>query len=46
MDELGMSAYRADHSQQIGRITDQMFSSILNDDLSFGGRRSAVFRRH
>ncbi len=33
MDELGIVAYRADHSQQIGRITDQMFSSILTDDL-------------
>ena len=33
MDELGIHAYRADHSQQIGRITDQMFSSILNEDL-------------
>lgn len=33
MDELGIEAYRADHSQQIGRITDQMITSILQDDL-------------
>jgi hypothetical protein len=33
MDELGTAAYRADHSQQIGRITDHMITSILNDDL-------------
>jgi hypothetical protein len=33
MDELGIHAYRADHSQQIGRITEQMFNSILEDDL-------------
>src|SRR5579863_1471971 len=33
MEELGIFAYRADHSQQIGRITDQMYSSILDDDL-------------
>ena len=33
MDEVGMEVYRADHDQQIGRITDQMFDSILTDDL-------------
>lgn len=33
MEELGIYAYRADHSQQIGRITDQMYTSILSDDL-------------
>jgi hypothetical protein len=33
MDELGVYVYRSDHSQQIGRITEQMFTSILEDDL-------------
>ena len=33
MDELGIQVYRADHSQQIGRITEQMFNSILEEDL-------------
>ncbi len=33
MEELGLLAYRADHSQQLGRITDHMFRSILEDDL-------------
>jgi hypothetical protein len=33
MDELDIHVYRADHSQQIGRITEQMFHSILEDDL-------------
>ncbi len=33
MDELGIEAYRSDHSQEIGRITEQMFNSILDDDL-------------
>ena len=33
MDELGMHVYRADHTQQIGRVTEQMFSSILEEDL-------------
>jgi hypothetical protein len=33
MDELGIEVYRADHSQQIGRITEQMFNSILGEDL-------------
>jgi hypothetical protein len=33
MDELGIEVYRSDHSQEIGRITEQMFNSILNDDL-------------
>lgn len=32
MDELGIYAYRSDHSQQLGRITDQMFQSILEED--------------
>ncbi len=33
MDEVGMTVYRADHDQKIGKITDQMFDSILSDDL-------------
>lgn len=33
MDELGIYVYRSDHSHELGRITEQMFSSILNDDL-------------
>jgi hypothetical protein len=33
MDELGIHAYRADQNQQIGRITEQMFNSIIEDDL-------------
>ncbi len=33
MEELGIHAYRADHDQKIGRITDQMYRSILTDDL-------------
>ncbi len=33
MDELGISVYRSDHTQQIGRITDQMFRSLLGEDL-------------
>ena len=33
MAEVGMDVYRADHDQKVGRITDQMFESILNDDL-------------
>jgi hypothetical protein len=33
MDELGIHVYRADHSQQIGRVTEQMFNSILEEDL-------------
>ena len=33
MDELGIHVYRADHSQQIGRITEQMFNSIMEEDL-------------
>jgi hypothetical protein len=33
MDEVGMAVYRADHDQKVGRITDQMFQSILGDDL-------------
>jgi hypothetical protein len=33
MDELGIHVYRSDHSQQIGRITEQMFHSILEEDL-------------
>lgn len=33
MDELGIEAYRSDHSNEIGRISDQMFTSILHDDL-------------
>ena len=33
MDELGITAYRSDHAQQIDRITDQMFRSLLGEDL-------------
>ncbi len=33
MEEVGMAVYRADHDQKVGRITDQMFESILTDDL-------------
>ncbi len=33
MDQLGIHVYRADHSQQIGRITEQMFNSIQEEDL-------------
>ena len=33
MDELDIHVYRSDHSQEIGRITEQMFKSILEDDL-------------
>ena len=33
MDELAIHAYRSDHSQEIGRVTDQMIGSILGDDL-------------
>ena len=33
MEELGIHAYRSDHSQEIGRITEQMFKSILEEDL-------------
>lgn len=30
--ECGVEAYRADHLQEHGRITDQMFKSILNEN--------------
>jgi len=33
MEELGIKAYRSDHIQSAGKISDQMFNSILNDDL-------------
>jgi hypothetical protein len=33
MDEVGMHVYRADHTHRMGRVTDQMFSSILTDEL-------------
>jgi hypothetical protein len=33
MEELGITPYRADHSHQLGKISDHMFSSILNEDL-------------
>ncbi len=33
MEELGIYVYRSDHNHELGRITEQMFSSILNDDL-------------
>jgi len=33
MEELGYEAYRSDHSPVVGKISDQMFGSIINDDL-------------
>lgn len=33
MEELGYAAYRSDHSHAVGKISDQMFHSILEDDL-------------
>jgi hypothetical protein len=33
MKELGIEAYRSDHSHEVGKISDQMFRSILQDDL-------------
>jgi len=33
MEELGYEAYRSDHSHAVGKISDQMFTSILKDDL-------------
>jgi len=33
MEMVGIKAHRADHDQEMGRITDHMFKSILNDDL-------------
>lgn len=33
MEELGIEAYRSDHIHEVGKISDQMFRSILNDDL-------------
>ena len=33
MDELGIQAYRSDHAHGISKISEQMFQSILNDDL-------------
>ncbi len=33
MKELGYEAYRSDHSHAVGKISDQMFKSILDDDL-------------
>jgi len=33
IEELGYEAYRSDHSNVVGKISDQMFNSILNDDL-------------
>ncbi len=33
MEELGIRAYRADHHAQLGKISEQMFGSILGDDL-------------
>jgi hypothetical protein len=33
MEECGVAAYRSDHMTQPGKITDQMFSEILNADL-------------
>jgi len=33
MEELGIKAYRSDHGNKLGNISEQMFDSILNDDL-------------
>jgi hypothetical protein len=33
MEELGIKAYRSDQSHEEGKISDQMFRSILQDDL-------------
>ncbi len=33
LDELQIDGYRADHFAKIGRITEQMFESILTEDL-------------
>lgn len=33
MEELGYEVYRSDHSHAVGKISDQMFNSILNDEL-------------
>jgi len=33
MDQCGVEVVRADHLQQPGRISDQMFAEIFNDDL-------------
>jgi hypothetical protein len=33
MEDLGIRAYRSDHNNTIGKISDQMFDSIINDDL-------------
>jgi hypothetical protein len=33
MDELGLHAYRSDHNLAPGKITEQMFDSLLKDDL-------------
>jgi hypothetical protein len=33
MEELGYESYRSDHSHAVGKISDQMFKSILHDDL-------------
>jgi len=34
MAECGIAAFRSDHLQEPGKITEQMFREILNDDLS------------
>ena len=33
MDEVGIEPRRSDHMQEPGKISDQMFDAILNDDL-------------
>jgi hypothetical protein len=33
MQELGLHAYRSDHNTAAGKITEQMFDSLLKDDL-------------
>jgi hypothetical protein len=34
MEECGVTAYRADHVHEPGKISDQMFRAILQDDLA------------
>src|SRR6185369_16571231 len=33
MKELGIYAYRSDHNITVGKITEQMFDSILQEDI-------------
>lgn len=46
MEELNIHPVRSDHLQEPGRITEQMFQEILNDDLSIAiltGHNANVF---